>query len=189
MAILFLAVASATAAAPVITFENNSVIATGVTPGKATAWFAVSHEASRYPARVTRFVSMMTDEGNGMVRVDLPNEIHAESIWIVADVETGESSVAAPEAFKVKASTLPANALRRRATGVVPGLDLDADEVEVFYLRPRVGAWSTSAGRALDLRSMHAVGASPAPPDDFAADDVIVVVDAVAMTVRTLRVR
>lgn len=189
LVLLLFAIASSATAAPAITFESHAVIATGVTPGGTTAWFAVSHEASRYPARISRNASVLADEGDGMVRLDLPHEIPVSSVWIVADVETGETTVAAPAGFKVKSSTLPAAALRHRASGIAPHVQLDVDEVEVLYVRPRIGAWSTRSGRALALHSMEPLGDSPAPPDDFAANDMIVVVDPFAMTVRTLRVR
>jgi hypothetical protein len=121
------------------------------------------------------------------VRLDLPNDIPASSVWIVCDLTTGGFSVAAPAEYKVKSSVLPAAALRSRSGGNSARIEVTGEQ-ELFYVRPGIGAWRLT-GEHLVLDTMIRVGSSPPPPDDFRAGDLLFVADPMSMTIRTLRIR
>lgn len=188
-ATLFCVLAADVLAAPAIAFERQSIVVSGMTPNGTIAWFGISQEPLRYPMRVRHQTSLVNAAADGTVRLEQPAAIVPMSIWIAADLESGAWAVAAPPEFKMKSATLPAAALRRAAPGIEPRLDLDGEDYEVLYVRPRAGAWRASNGGAISLRSLQPVGSSPASPDDFRPNDIIVVIDPLAMIVRTLRVR
>lgn len=181
--------AVAVSAAPAVTFEPHAVIVSGVTPGAATAWFAISQDFGRYPARIVLQESLGSGDERGTLRIEQQAVVEPTSIWAVADLQSGAVTIAAPPRYRMKQGTLPVAALRRRTSGVEPRLELAQDDAELFYVRPRVGAWRLTGGGRLALRSMRPVGDAPAAPADFAAGDVIVVVEPLSMNVRTLRVR
>jgi C-terminal processing protease CtpA/Prc len=89
----------------------------------------------------------------------------------------------------MKSSTLPGKALKNRGNGARARLEIDDDDQELLYVRPRVGAWRLDGGRELELEFMTPVDDSPAPPADFQAGDVIVTVNPISLVVRTFRVR
>lgn len=181
--------AAAVVAAPAVTFEDRAVVVSGVTPGGKTAWFSISHDFGGYPARITLQESSATGDERGALRIEQAAPVLPVSVWAVIDLESGAVTLASPPQHRMKQAAIPLTALRRRASGAEPRLELDLDDAELFYVRPRVGAWRLSGGGRLELRSMQPVSGSPAAPADFAANDVIVVVEPFSMSVRTLRVR
>ena len=187
--VLFLSLAGILSADPVVNIGSNAVVATGLTPGAKSAWFGLSKDPDRQPLRITRSSFVLVADGQGAARLERPDGVLRDSIWIVADLANGGLTITAPSSFKIKESKIPTAALKHRANGVASRLDLDADDIELFYIRPGVGAWRLSAGGKLPLDQMKPVDDSPAPPTDFAAKDLIVAVDPFDLTVRTLQVR
>ena len=109
----------------------------------------------------------------------------------MVDLATGEFSVAAPEGFPKRAVALPSNALARNRSGRLSVLVDSCGYGELLLVRPIIGAWavSLSDGGALDqdgandgtlvssLDQMQAIDGTAPPPEEYAAGDILVMID------------
>jgi hypothetical protein len=176
------------AAEPVVTLEAQAVIVTGLTPDKKFLLFGIGQEG-RYPPRISAKADLLSADADGAFRLDVSKPLPAMSLWVAADLQTGDCAVAAPSGFHLKQSVLPAGALRARGNGVSARLHTEDENQELLYVRPGLGAWQLSGGYVLQLAAMLPVGDSPAPPEDFAVGDLFVTINPYTLVVRTFRVR
>lgn len=177
------------AAPPSVGFESRAVVVTGLTPDGKFLLFGLANEEYRRPRRISHKASVFPVGENGEFRLDLPNRIPDTSVWVAADLESGECTVVAPRTRKAKIFAIPANALTRRGNGVRARLETGQDDHVLLYIRPGVGAWQLTGGRVSELQAMTPVDDSPEPPDDFRSGDFVVTVDPFSLVVRSIRVR
>ena len=179
----------AAAAPPVLTFEPQAVIASGITPKGRVVWFSVAREISRRAATIVPRIELaVDDDGDGKVRLDLAREVPRRSIWFAVDLETGEAGVAAPEEFGLQEAELPARAI----PAALNRLDLERRFVYAVLVRPGVGAWMLRAGDGgasdedgeadgtlrATLSRFTGLGPSPLPPPTrVSARDLLLVID------------
>jgi hypothetical protein len=179
-------------AQPTIGFEENAVVASGVTPGGSVVWFGIARER---PGRITQVVRRDTvlpdSDGDGVVRLDLGRRVATESIWAAVDLGSGAFVVATPEGMPRREVALPGNSFRHSPRGAVEALQDAREFLEILVVRPGEGAWSLSVGDGGDsdadlqpngsiraaLASMHPIQSSKAAPDQLLPGDVVVVVD------------
>jgi hypothetical protein len=176
-------------APPVLIFEPQAIVASGVTPKGRVVWFSVAREISRRAATIVpRIEQAADDDGDGKVRLDLGQDVPLRSIWFAVDLETGEAGVAAPEDFPLLEAELPARAI----PPALNRLDMERQFVYLVLVRPGAGAWKLRVGdggasdedgrpdgtlRAA-LASLEGIGQSPAPPPErFSPKDLLLVID------------
>lgn len=174
---------------PELSFEAGAVLARGVTPKGRIVWFSVAREISRQSATIVPRIEQKADEdGDGVVRLELDQELPLRSIWFAVDLETGESAVAAPEGFPLLEGGLAGKAI----PAALNRLDLQSGFVYLVLVRPGVGAWRLRAGdggasdedgqpdgtlRAA-LASLEGIDPStPPPPERFSPSDLLLVID------------
>jgi hypothetical protein len=179
----------AAAATPVVTFEPQAVVASGITPKGRAVWFSVAREISRQSATIVPHIEVATDEdGDGKVRLDLSAEVPVRSIWFAVDLETGEATVAFPEDYSPQEAELPAKAI----PAALNRLDLERQLVYLVLVRPGAGAWKLRVGdggasdedgqpdgtlRAA-LARFEGLGPAPLPPPEhLSAKDLLLVID------------
>lgn len=180
----------------VLTFEEAAVVAAGLTPGGEAAFFSVSREPQGYYQRVVRRSGLETVDSFGEARFE-PQEgaVPPKSVWAVADVASGAFEVGAPEGFLLQEIPFPGNAFEVGAPGLVNRLRHTFTDVDLLLVRPGVGAWRLRASDTGprdrdgvdDDRSVTApedatpIAAdpetAPPPPDRYAEDDVLVVIN------------
>jgi hypothetical protein len=143
--LILLASAAAARAEPAVVL-GETVEVSGLTPGGKAAWWSVAHEAQEYHRRVVRRggIEQDTDNDGRVVLPALgPPAIH--SIWVVVDVASGATTVAAPEGFEIQALEFgPGEGLSGAAPGEVDRLVALREELVVLAVRPGdsgAGAW------------------------------------------------
>jgi len=138
------------AAAPQVTFAAKTITATGLTPNHQVVVFGAAREALGRSYRMARWSAMTQADATGQVTYDLGRTISANSIWCVADLTTGEYTVASPRAYDLRTTSFQPNAFRK---------GVGADEftfrhpyLDMLYVHPGQGAWTAEVpeGSALD---------------------------------------
>ncbi len=121
-----------------VSFTDDSLIVTGVSPGTDVAMITVWRE--RFPgwSRTTRFADLLTDlDGDGNVERPVDRSLPESSLWIVADLTTGEWAVATPQAYPFPEIEVSARRLRQD----LEVLEADRETLELMIVRPGEGAW------------------------------------------------
>lgn len=182
--------------AVLITFEEKAVVAQ-VTPGSSTAWFLIAQEPTgRGTKLIHRADIYVDDDRDGIVRVTLKDSVIHSSVWIVVDLENGEHAVAAPAGPPLRRKLSP-TALRARGNGKSARILQRELLTVIMVARPGVGAWiakiedgTTADGDAAPdgeitalLEKLKPIGKSPAPPDDFQRDDVVVLANPLTLAI------
>jgi hypothetical protein len=182
---------STLSAAPVLSFEENAVVASGVTSGGRVAFLGVGREPVEWSGRVVRFETVLADDdGDGSVRFSLEKAVPWRSVWAAVDLENGGAVLATPEGYPLRTVPLPADALAGEGGELVVRGDL----VEVLVVRPGAagGAWGLTAwdgheadqdgagtgSVALLLPGLQPVSTSRAAPEGLAPGDVLIAIDA-----------
>jgi hypothetical protein len=195
--------APAWSAAPVVTFEEQAVVASGVTPGGVVAVFGASRGFNGFAGYFLRHDRVLADDdGDGAVRLELELPLSERAVFAAVDLESGEVGLGAPEGFELQAGALPAEAIG------VDGGELTERRRRVWALWVRPGAeasrgvWGANVGdggatdgdgaedgsvRALMSSFVATETDGPAAPERLAAGDVVVVVDPETLEVSTLR--
>ncbi|HSL81913.1 MAG TPA: hypothetical protein VLF66_04005, partial [Thermoanaerobaculia bacterium] len=180
-----------------VTFEEAAVLAAGLTPGGDAVFWSVAREPLGYHQRVVESYGFAVVDALGEARFE-PAEgtVLLKSVWAVVDLARGGFAVAGPPGFRLRQVPFPGRGFEVGAPGLVNRLRHELESLFALVVRPGVGAWRLEAwdtsekdrdgeddGRVLmgleDLEPLEASGAGP--PDRFARDDVIVVVDPVEL--------
>lgn len=149
-----------------------------------------------------RFAEVLSDDdGDGAVVFTPRGGVPLRSAWIAVDLSTGAVAVTAPEDYDLDRAEMDRKTLKRDAGGLVSALEWDALSVELLLVRPGDGAWllrgheggpkdrdgarnarlTIEPGDAEPLRGIDA-----AAPKKLKAGDVLIALDPVRLTVRTL---
>jgi hypothetical protein len=184
---------SVASAAPVITFDAQSVAVSGITPKAQVAWFSVAREISGYAAAVVRRDLVAgDDDGDGVVFYKLDRDVPRQSVWVAVDLSNGAAAVAAPGDFPLRDVT-PAHLGRGQGLAGQPEwTELDRPQVELLVVRPGAGAWVLTVGDggqnddspAADgllvaslSRLRNSLAGGPPAPDAFKAGDLVFAID------------
>ena len=182
----------------VVTFKEAAVLAAELTPGGDAVFFSVAREPQGAFNRIVRRSGVEVVDGLGEALFQ-PAEgwVPPKSVWVVADVASGGFAVAAPEGFLLREIPFPGQAFEAGAPGLVNRLRHATPYLDLLLIRPGVGAWTLqSHDGAPSDRSLEGDGEvvadlaelepldelAPRPPERYAKDDVLVIVDP-----RTLR--
>jgi hypothetical protein len=190
-AVLLLVALPCLAAEPVVSFEEQAVVVSGLTPNGQVVWFSVAKQIESSMAHFVRREDVLADEdGDGAVRFELDRMVPLQSIWVAVDLTTGAVAVATPEGYTLRDASLPPG----RGSGKAGRPDWIGDDrqlLEILVVRPGLGAWGSTLGDggvndedgrgngriSAALARLHAVGSSPAPPDHFLPKDLVFAVD------------
>lgn len=194
LSLLTLLAAASTSAQPAVSFSDDGVTLSGLTPGGPVAWISVSLEPTGVMNRVVPRQGYDGDlDYDGIVTIPLGSRPALRSTWAVVDVTTGAYAVGTPEDF-VSTPIVPGDRLQR-ARGLRKALDaleIERNEVHILGVRPGVGAWTLQAteGSSVDRDSMNdqmltvrfadlvSLGdVALAPPTSLQSGDVLIVID------------
>lgn len=188
---LFLCLSLPLAARQLITFEP-AAIAAHVTPGGKAVIFGLAREAGSYHLRIVDYAQIIEDDDrDGVVRLPLERPAPRESLWLVVDLSTGESTIEAPPGARLLRKPVPPSALEGRGNSRAARALHREQHVLFWLVRPGVGAWASliDDGSAADsdaaydghasvlLDELQPIGASlPAPPELRSGDIFAIVV-------------
>jgi hypothetical protein len=121
------------AAQPSLTFTPDEITIKGFPPGATVALFGVARElGEQHVLRLQRTELLLTVSGiNGEALYEAEGAIPPSSVWLAADVSTGQSVVGRPEGEPVS-SLLPGLVRVTKRDRV----EIDLAEVEVFVVQP-----------------------------------------------------
>lgn len=199
-----LCVALPAAAQPIIEFQQTAVVASNVSRGAKTCWLVVAHASRGYAQRiVTQSVILHDDDNDGIVRFTTDTDlIRPDSVWVVADLTSGDTTIGCPDPAGVPAlpKLTPAVLVSRGAGN--DRILMEGELLLFLYVRPGVGAWTAMLDDgdlrepeakddghiAAPLDRLEAVEGSPEPPSHFSPGDVVVVVNPMRFAAGLLQV-
>lgn len=186
---------AALALPPGVSISGGRVVVTGIRAGGSVALCGAAHERAYYMTRIVTHRTVVTDDDrDGRVEFRPPNAIPFRSIWIVTDIETGETVVATPSGYRAfeMAKTLPG---RGNAVDVAANaIEIGRDAADIVVVRPGKGAWGialrqqgtdspserppvSGRTRASLARLQPLAKAHGQPPAALQQGDVVVVID------------
>jgi hypothetical protein len=132
---------------PVIVFEANAVVASGLSPGKTVVWFGVERRVdAEYSTDVYERYDVGMAGADGTARFVLDQPVALRSLWTVVDLDSGAFALAAPEGYRLgRLSEPPA----RLGVGSAAQSDELLDErpyLVGLVVRPGEGAWRFAGG-------------------------------------------
>lgn len=186
-----------------VTLENRDVVVSGVTAKGEVVLLGVTREigSDDFPT-VKRHLEVLADEdGDGIIRYPVEQEIPLRSLWAVVDLTSGDQDVAAPEKFGVRKVNWRGRGLQKRPDGR-DAVEEQRSLSELLVVRPKVGAWALRVGDGapsdgdgeIDGRlegifdQMQPLAKSPPPPSAFQHDDVVLALDPAAMEITLVKV-
>jgi hypothetical protein len=205
LGVLSAAAAVAQTPAPVaVTFETNAVVASGITPGADAAFFAVLQVPEEFSVASMRRDEMVADsDGDGVVRLEMPDGVATRSIWAVVDVRTGNYALAVPHGYRLRlAEDTDDHGMRRDNKGHVSHIERVMGYAEMLVVRPGEGAWLGSAGQGapsdadftddgkltLDFDELVPQGKAGPSPGQLQPGDTVVLIEPVEMQAFAVRV-
>jgi hypothetical protein len=192
-----------------VTFEETSVVVSGVEPGSRVAWISLASVPHRYWVRDVRREGIGEADAAGIARIELEEEVPPRSVWGVVDLADGAMAWAAPEGFSLRVRSgddevLGSDEGSRRNRVFARGVGL-----ELLAVRPRgnevadqeAGAWgltvfdgsssdldrAPNGGVAVALDQGRPVADSASPPRELRAGDLVLGIDPNSYEVFTLR--
>lgn len=179
---------------PHISFEDNTVVASGLTAGGKAVWLGVERRVDEeFSTEIARHQELEPVAADGTSKLALERPMARASVWVVVDLQSGAYTVAAPEGYRIaRAGKVP-----RLSPGAGSQPDGIVDERPYVFglvVRPGEGAWSFEGGDggdhdsdgqvngqsrfALDrLEPLPGAAEGLAPPARAASGDLWVVVD------------
>ena len=153
--------AQSNGAAPVVTFTETAITASGITKGKTALIYGIGVQRSGYDQLFVRVLQEVADDdGDGVVTLPFADGLPHGAVWAVFDLTNNQYTIAASPGFVPAAVELPRNAFRRGGAGnAVVRFAFDHPSLELLYVHPGKGVWSWSAmdGRALDRDGANGV--------------------------------
>jgi len=192
-----LLVAGVLSAAPVITFETNKVVASGITPGGTAVWFGEAHERPAVYIRLTNRTVVVADEDrDGVVELELGRSVATRSVWTVTDLATGATAWAPAPGFPGKQLSIGAAQQVLGPSGT-EGVSVAGETITVLLVRPGVGVWTGRAGcgasgtcaggknptTSFGFATLRAVQGKEPAPSALAPRDVVIGIDREQLTV------
>jgi hypothetical protein len=190
LTVLLLCLSLPMAAKQLIAFEANAIAAPVVPGGKAVI-FGLAREARADHVRIIDYARILEDDDrDGIVRLPLERPAPRESLWLVVDLTTGESTIVAPPGARLLRKPLPPSALMARGNSrAARALHLD-QHVLFWLIRPGTGAWASmiddgspaDGDAAYDghasvlLDELQPIGISPPAPPELRGGDIFAIV-------------
>jgi hypothetical protein len=95
---------------PALVFEEDAVVAGGLTRGGRVLWFGIGRTFDRYALTMVPFMEQgRADQTSGEARLEIAGGVPEQSIFFVADLETGAYAVAAPAGYEAIEVAFPAD--------------------------------------------------------------------------------
>jgi hypothetical protein len=178
-----------------IRFAQQSITISGVTRGGSILVVGVAHELRGSPPRVptvVRRAEILRDtDGEGEVRLDVPGGVPRMALWAAIDMVNGAHAAFSSPETDARSVELVPDLVRSDNAGQLRKIEWPFAEIDLFIVRPGMGAWQLYASKAsgldenrhnqnplrLDVESTIPIADSPAAPRAIRSGDVIVIFD------------
>lgn len=188
-----------------LTFEDQAVVAGGLTPGQTVVWFGVEHRIDNgYAHDITQRYDLGTAAADGTARLDLTEPAAPSSLWIAVELDSGAYAVASPDGSPLRRTTEQGTSFTQAVPGAADAPD-DLEDVRSYVVgmtvRPGIGAWLFGAGDggpldadgAFDGRLLLALDqlfpypGSPPAPAKLQSSDLWFAIDPNHLTISVLK--
>ena len=184
-----------------LTFGDQTVTASGLTPGKPVVWLGVEHRVDAgFSTDLTQHYQTGTAAADGTARLDLSQPPSPRSYWVAVDLGSGAYALAMPANGRIARPARP-SALDTGQGARSDGLVDTRQYLMGLLVRPGVGAWSFAGadggprdedGRSdghlrFALDKLNPLPGSPAAPARIDKSDLWLVVDPLAMEITVLQ--
>jgi hypothetical protein len=152
------AAANTAGSTPVLSFAGHVVTVDNLQPGSSAVLFAVGLIPDGYQSTVVRWAQVVADTAHaGSVQFDAGGAIPCKSIWVAADLRTGQYTVAAPDGCPLRLASLAPHPFKRNARGEIDRFFHSRPFLDFLYVSPGKGAWII---RAVDGYDAHSDGSA-----------------------------
>jgi hypothetical protein len=180
------------AVSPAVSFGDQRVIATGMTPKGQVVWFGVMRDPDNGTLDWAHHEEITTDQsGMGTVELNLGKPVAPQSIWFAVDLATGQFAVNAPTGYPLRQFDLPGGAI----PAALDHLVIPRSLLIAVIVRPGVGAWTIRAGDGaagdsdgaadgkvdVDLTRLLPIGATSGALKAVSPKDTLLIVDQARM--------
>jgi hypothetical protein len=184
-----------------LTFGDQSVTASGLTPGKPVVWLGVEHRVdAAYSNDLTQRYQTDTAAADGTAHLDLPQPPAPRSYWAAVDLGSGAYAVASPGNGRIVRAVQP-SALDTGQGTQPDGLVDTRQYLMGLLVRPGVGAWTfagadggprdedgkTDGHLRFALDKLNPLPWSPAAPARADAADLWIIIDPLKMEITVLK--
>lgn len=188
---LLAAAPSRAADRPVLTFEKEAVVVSGLTAGETVAWLGVERLLDEeFSSTLVHRTEAITVAADGTSRLELGREPALRSIWVAVEIKSGELLVATPEGYRLRKPDRPSR-LDARGDAEADAIEDDRAYLMGLVVRPGEGAWSfigadgsegdadreVNGRQRLELDFLEPLPGSPPPPRKAIGKDLWFVVD------------
>ena len=189
---------------PRITFEENAVVASGLTAGQKVAWFGIERRVDEeFSFELIPHYLLEPVAADGVARLELERPAFHASLWVAVDLQSGAYTVAVPEGYRIaRAAKIPR--LSPGEGALADGILEERPYVFGLVVRPGEGAWRYSGGDggagdsdgvvngqsrfALDqLESLPGSDDGLKPPVKTASQEIWIVIDSRKMEISVLK--
>jgi hypothetical protein len=189
-------VSAQAAAALALRVERDAVVATEVTRGGSAVFFAVTFETGSVPLRARQATILRDDDGDGTVKLEMPEGVPFIGIWSVTDLATGAVRLATKEGYELIDLEEPAElSFRGGERGEFDRFEHRAQDVELLVVRPGEGAWTLrgtngaqedldfepNATLVLGMDRLTSLAENGRAASGVRAGDVVVLIDVASM--------
>lgn len=182
-----------------LSFDDGTIAVRGATTSGPIVLIGVGQRSTRYFTTIfDRVVLLDGSNAENPFAIRLDRDIPRTSVWVAVDLQTGQSTLAAPEGFSVPEAQMPLHDISPNATW----LELELPIVNLLLVRPDAGAWTLYVGDGgvsdadgvqngvirITPSSMRNVASDEPDLERLATDDILIAIDPNRLTVMTYHV-
>ena len=120
-----------------VRFGTRTVTASAFSPGAQILFFGVAKIPLTYYSRLQRFQFVTSASSDGTATAQTDFDIPVTSVWVVADLRTGQVSIASPRPRGVATVPVGRSAIR----GNSDQFSFDRSFLDLLYVHAGEGAW------------------------------------------------
>ncbi len=197
---LLVGLADVSAAPPIsvtVHFDGRTVTASGFSPGTEVLFLGDAKIPLTYYSRLKQWQFVVTASRYGTASVQTEIDIPINAVWVIADLRTGEITLATPRPLGVQTVDIGRSALRTAADRFT----FDRSFLDLLYVHAGEGAWlwhATDGGvgdqdgpnglTTIDVAKAVRI-AGLAPLKVFSPGGTLVAIDFIEMKVLTTHVQ
>lgn len=175
-----------------MSFGDQEVTISGLTPGGQVAIVAVARKAVDGINQVVRHSTFIADDDqDGSATLTLEVDLIPRSVWMAVEYETGSTIVGSPGGAGTSTTFDPANNIFQDEAGNYRFVRVKRSTADIAVIRPNVGGWHLRAwdggtgdydgesdGRIfVDTTTMNPIGGTEDPLGSLAVGDVLIGLD------------
>lgn len=166
-------------------YGTKSLTISGASPHGDVAVLGIIHSNYRGFESIQQPQSIERTDATGVVTVTVDRPSF-RSVWLIADLRTGDFIVSSPPGYSARQTPVPAEAIERSGRLLLHTFP----SADIFVIRRGLGAWhsrATDAGSHTDLQDarvavttdqLKPVGSTPAAPQVLVPGDIVMVFNA-----------